>query len=95
MVFKFSNLLLIAAAVFKTTSAIQTFDHCVNPGEIALTFNDGPSLETTNDILDILDQENVKATFFVSGKDIDLKNNSSAKVFTHLYVIHYLKRKLN
>ncbi|OUM68568.1 carbohydrate esterase family 4 protein, partial [Piromyces sp. E2] len=58
---------------------IQTFDHCKNPGEIALTFNDGPNLEYTNDILDILDKEDIKATFFISGEESDLKNNSKAK----------------
>lgn len=34
-------------------------------GIIYLTFDDGPSLDTTPTILDILKQKNVKATFFV------------------------------
>jgi len=76
---KFKNTFLILAAIFKTATAIQTFDHCINPGEVALTFNDGPSLEYTNTILDILEKENVKATFFISGEDCDLKFNEEAK----------------
>lgn len=36
-----------------------------NDGKIYLTFDDGPS-NLTNEILDILDEENVKATFFVT-----------------------------
>lgn len=36
------------------------------PGTIFLTFDDGPSEETTGKILDILKEENVKATFFVT-----------------------------
>lgn len=35
---------------------------------VYLTFDDGPSTSTTPEILDILKEENVKATFFVIGK---------------------------
>ena len=35
-----------------------------------LTFDDGPTLKTTSKILDILKEENVKATFFVVGKHV-------------------------
>lgn len=35
---------------------------------IALTFDDGPSLEYTPKVMKILDQENIKATFFMVGK---------------------------
>lgn len=34
---------------------------------VALTFDDGPDVEITGEILDILKEENVKATFFVVG----------------------------
>lgn len=39
-----------------------------NYKSIALTFDDGPHLKYTNKLLDILDENNVKATFFVVGK---------------------------
>ena len=35
-----------------------------------LTFDDGPTLKATAKILDILKEENVKATFFVVGKHV-------------------------
>lgn len=38
---------------------------------IYLTFDDGPRLETTSTILDILKEEQVKATFFVTNKGPD------------------------
>lgn len=38
------------------------------PKLIALTFDDGPSLEYTPKVLKILDREDVKATFFLVGK---------------------------
>lgn len=44
----------------------RTGDH---PGDIALTFDDGPDPSWTPAILDILKQENVPATFFVIGKN--------------------------
>ncbi len=40
-------------------------------GVIYLTFDDGPNEGTTNVILDILKEENVKATFFVTNKGPD------------------------
>ena len=40
-------------------------------GTIYLTFDDGPRMGTTNDILDILKEENVKATFFVTMRGPD------------------------
>lgn len=36
-----------------------------------LTFDDGPSIVVTNKILDILKEENIKATFFVVGNKIE------------------------
>jgi len=39
-------------------------------GQVALTFDDGPSLYT-QDILQVLEEHNVKATFFFIGKNID------------------------
>lgn len=48
--------------------------YCHNPSErenkIALTFDDGPN-ENTREILDILKENNVKATFFCIGKNIE------------------------
>ena len=37
---------------------------CVEPGMMALTFDDGP-YDYTNTLLDVLSQEQVTATFFV------------------------------
>lgn len=40
-------------------------------GQVALTFDDGPSLNITPEILDILAKNNVQATFFILGYDYD------------------------
>lgn len=44
----------------------QKIFSCTVPNTIALTFDDGPN-KYTSDLLDILDQYNAKATFFISG----------------------------
>ena len=43
----------------------------IEQATIYLTFDDGPSLDTTPKILDILKQENIKATFFVTSINPD------------------------
>lgn len=40
---------------------------------VYLTFDDGPSTENTESILDVLDENNVKATFFILGSALDSK----------------------
>ena len=39
---------------------------------VAITFDDGPYGTTTSQILDILERENVPATFFLIGKNVEL-----------------------
>ncbi len=54
----------IAAAV---ATAIDLYYH---PKTMYLTFDDGPSEENTNRVLDILKEKNIKATFFVVGENV-------------------------
>ena len=44
---------------------------------IALTFDDGPSVTNTNKILDLLEQYNAKATFFVCGSNLTLSTKGT------------------
>lgn len=37
---------------------------------VALTLDDGPTLRYTRDVLNLLDEKNVKATFFLTGKEM-------------------------
>lgn len=46
----------------------STITHCETPGLVALTFDDGP-YEFTSQLLDLLDQYKVKATFFITGSN--------------------------
>lgn len=47
--------------------------------KVYLTFDDGPSIYT-NDILDILDEYGVKATFFVLGKESDSAREAMRRI---------------
>jgi peptidoglycan/xylan/chitin deacetylase (PgdA/CDA1 family) len=49
---------------------------------IALTFDDGPSNMNTNTILDVLEQYNARATFFVVGKLIENHEETIARAIS-------------
>ena len=46
---------------------------------IALTFDDGPNTSTSNDILDLLEKYNAKASFFLIGTNINEKSAATVK----------------
>ncbi|MBP1568450.1 MAG: polysaccharide deacetylase family protein [Oscillospiraceae bacterium] len=46
---------------------------------IALTFDDGPNTSTTNQVLDILEEYNAKASFFLIGENINARSEKSVK----------------
>ena len=54
----------------------------VNTSEkvIALTFDDGPTPSGTNEILKVLDDMNVKATFFVIGAELERNMSEGRKI---------------
>lgn len=45
--------------------------NCVKPGTIALTYDDGPMKVYTSHILDLMKTYNAKATFFITGNNIN------------------------
>ncbi|HUN54141.1 MAG TPA: polysaccharide deacetylase family protein [Smithella sp.] len=61
--------LCVAASFFPRSNFFLPVISRGNTGEnlVALTFDDGPSLPTTGQIMALLDRYSVKATFFVSG----------------------------
>ncbi len=75
-IFYFSNNIILATTIdTKEVSSefINNINNIFNSNEkIAyLTFDDGPSPSVTPKILDILKEENIKATFFVIGKKVE------------------------
>lgn len=47
---------------------------------VALTFDDGPTPGATEEVLSILNEENVKATFFVIGSDLERNLEEGRKI---------------
>jgi chitin deacetylase len=47
---------------------------------VALTFDDGPTAGFTDEILQILDDENVKATFFLIGGEMEKHPDEGKKI---------------
>ena len=65
--------LIIAASWFLLPYAIRRWDQavcqktCAENGMIALSFDDGPGRDLTDKLLNLLDDLNIKATFFMIG----------------------------
>lgn len=60
------SLLLLFPAL--TTINALIIKNCIKDKDVALTFEDGPSIKTTKNLLDLLDSLKVKATFHVVTK---------------------------
>jgi peptidoglycan/xylan/chitin deacetylase (PgdA/CDA1 family) len=54
---------------------------------IALTFDDGPHSEVTAQILDILQQYNIRATFFMSGSNVEQLPDLARRVVTEGHAV--------
>ena len=67
--------------VRKTATVISNADWA-DPEEklVALTFDDGPHPVYTEEILDVLDQAGIKASFFMMGKEAELYSDVVKKV---------------
>ncbi|MGB4092949.1 MAG: polysaccharide deacetylase family protein [Ruminococcus flavefaciens] len=72
-----SSAVLLISAVPTITANAEA-----EPKLLALAFDDGPNTTTTNEVLDVLDQYNAKATFFLIGLNI---NDESAKSVKRAY----------
>jgi len=67
-------------------NGFQMFYQCKNSKHWALTYDDGP-YKFDNDLLDLLDKYQVKATFFVNGNNngMDIYSDYSAKLIKRMH----------
>lgn len=80
--------LALALVVLLTLLAVLGFRIEVSPAislaeeekEVYLTFDDGPSTVVTGRVLDVLKQENVKATFFVVGDRVKNREGTLRRI---------------
>ena len=70
--------------VWEVPEVDRVLDYEIDPTKpvIALTFDDGPNTTTTNQILDLLQKYQVRASFFLIGDNI---NDDSAEVVKRAY----------
>lgn len=78
---------LIGIWQFSKARSVQIFGDLVSRVEtslplVGLTFDDGPSKKFTSDVLQILAQNDVTATFFVTGKEADENPNQMRALVT-------------
>ncbi|BCZ46696.1 polysaccharide deacetylase [Clostridium gelidum] len=71
-IFKLNMSAVSATSHIITDKKATSVEKSVSCGKkVYLTFDDGPSCKITNEILDILDKNEVKATFFLIGNKIE------------------------
>ncbi len=58
----------------------RTIRHTKSSSTLALTFDDGPNPEATPQLLDLLDQHQVRSTFFLIGKHARLYRQLAAEI---------------
>ncbi|KAI8070651.1 uncharacterized protein B0P05DRAFT_550569 [Gilbertella persicaria] len=74
----FLHTLVPALVLLQLTLALRVIENC-KPGYVALTYDDGPNIYTSA-LVDLLKQENVKATFFVNGDNfLQLEDSTEAQ----------------
>jgi len=60
------------SANFSPNAGVTFSRVSVNQNYVAMTFDDGPHPQNTPKLLDILRERNIKATFYVIGRNVDL-----------------------
>ena len=66
-----------------TCSGVRPPDSGSFEKKIALTFDDGPSLEKTPQVLEVLANHGAKATFFINGRQVrsaDIRKPSGSRI---------------
>ena len=76
-------------AVLPTSSFYGTVDYQGCPAEkvVALTFDDGPNPPYTLELLNLLDREKVKATFFLIGQNVEAYPDVAHEIVRRGYTI--------
>jgi chitin deacetylase len=97
IIYLFLGLAIILTAGIATFQYSRSWQHAffidpiykITTGEkvVALTFDDGPSKKRTPLLLDILKKNNVKATFFMLGENIEKYTTIAQAVYTQGHLI--------
>ncbi|MHC1749415.1 MAG: polysaccharide deacetylase family protein [Cellulosilyticaceae bacterium] len=91
------NITAIKASCTPIASTNQSSDTACCEKVVYLTFDDGPTGKVTGKILDILKENDVKATFFIVGKEIPQRENILKRIYEegHGIGLHTYTHNLN
>ena len=99
---KFKNLIILLLSfilIFNISNltAYAINDEIKNNKEIYLTFDDGPAGKITENVLDILKNENIHATFFLIGDQIQNQEDLVKRIYEegHSIGLHSMSHKKN
>ncbi|MCX7695232.1 MAG: polysaccharide deacetylase [Caloramator sp.] len=87
ILYTLSNIQLTYNAAIDDSSRVKT---------VYLTFDDGPSFKITNQILDILNEKEVKATFFLIGNKVEDRSEIVKRIYKegHSIGLHSYTHKM-
>lgn len=90
-------LLFLTSFAMKTAQATPVFSFAQTEKTVYLTFDDGPSTVVTNRVLDILAKEEIKATFFVVGEQIEGREETLRRIAAegHTIGVHSQTHRYN
>ncbi len=84
----FLSLILIFTLFSSATYAeFISSPQCDEEKVVYLTFDDGPTQKITDQIMDVLKKENVKATFFIVGKEIKGREDVLKRIYNEGHAI--------
>lgn len=94
---KFLSLILILIFILSSQNIIYINANASEQKIIYLTFDDGPAGKVTKDILEILKNESVPATFFLIGNQIKGQENLVKRIYNdgHSLGLHSMSHKKN
>ena len=76
----FVALLLLLAGLGARMTSVPAISFAAEAKEIYLTFDDGPSTSVTEKVLDILKEEDVRATFFIVGDRVQGREKTLRRI---------------
>jgi peptidoglycan-N-acetylglucosamine deacetylase len=65
----------------------KLLDYAIDSGKIYLTFDDGPEIATTDEILDFLKLHRIRATFFVLGVNVEKNPDLTRRIINEGHTI--------
>jgi len=82
----------ISKEEFKKAERAPVYTSCVNPGQVAFTFDDGPSPDVTPKVLKFLKEKNIIGTFFITAKNDERDDNDVINLINNQECIDMVKR---